>query len=260
MGFELAVPLVLGLVIGSFLNVVISRLPAGESIVTPRSRCPACRTPIRWYDNVPVLSFLFLRGRCRQCGGRIPLQYPLVELFMGGLAVALYVRFPLAVAVLYLPFVAALLAVAVIDLHHLIIPDRISLPGILAGMVVSFANPLVTWQQAALGALLGGGVLWLVAWGYAAVRGHEGMGGGDIKLLAMIGAWLGWPCLPFVVFIGSLFGLVAGIGAMIRQRRGGKTVIPFGPFLVLGAYVYLFFRADLWYWFLQFQHGMMGGR
>ncbi len=245
---ELILPLLLGLVIGSFLNVVIGRLPAGESIVSPRSCCPHCRTPIAWYDNVPVLSFLLLRGRCRRCGERISLQYPLVEAVMGGLAVALYVRFPLPVALLYLPFVAALLAVAVIDLRHLIIPDRISLPGILAGMAVSFVNPLVSWQEAALGALLGGGVLWLVAWGYAALRGHEGMGGGDIKLLAMIGAWLGWPCLPFVVFASSVLGLVAGIGAMIQQRRGGKTMIPFGPFLVLGAYLYLFFRADVWYW------------
>jgi len=245
---------VFGLVLGSFLNVVISRLPAGGSIVSPRSRCPACGTPIRWYDNIPVLSFLLLRGRCRRCAVRIPWRYPLVELLMGGLSVALYAKFHLLLGALYLPFVAALLAVAFIDLDHRIIPDRISLPGILFGLAASFVTPLVSWQEAALGALFGGGGLWLVAWGYAALRGHEGMGGGDIKLLAMIGAWLGWPCLPFVVFAGSALGLVGGVGAMIQQRRGGKTVIPFGPFLVMGAYLYLFFRADVWYWL-----GILGG-
>jgi len=240
---------VFGLVVGSFLNVVICRLPAGESIVLPASHCPACQAPIRWYDNIPVLSFCWLRGRCRACGVRISWQYPVVELLMGGLTVALYGKFHLSLPFfLYFPFVAALLAVVFIDFHHQIIPDRISLSGILVGLAVSFVNPLVTWQESALGALFGGGVLYLVAWGYALATGREGMGGGDIKLLAMIGAWLGWPCLPFVVFSSSLLGLVGGIGAMVRQRRGGKTVIPFGPFLAMGAYIYLFFREDVWYW------------
>lgn len=234
---------VLGAVVGSFLNVVILRLPAeGESIVRPASHCPGCGATLRWYDNIPVVSFLLLLGRCRACRKPISWQYPLVELAMAGLSLALFWKFSFSFAyVVYFLFAAALLAVIFIDLAHQIIPDVISLPGIAAGFLFSFLHPHLSWQDAAIGILAGGGVLYAVAMGYYLVTGREGMGGGDIKLLAMIGAFLGWQSLPFVILSSSLLGTIAGIGAMIHQKKGGKTVIPYGPFLALGSYLYLFF-------------------
>ncbi|MEW6428747.1 MAG: A24 family peptidase [Thermodesulfobacteriota bacterium] len=239
---------VLGAVVGSFLNVVILRLPEeGASVVFPASHCPHCKTPLRPYDNIPLVSFVLLGGRCRTCRRPISLQYPVVELLMGLLSLALFLKFRLSPAYfIYFPFVAALLAVIFIDIRHQIIPDRISLPGIVAGFACSFFNPLLDWQASALGILLGGGSLYAVAFGYYLLTRREGMGGGDIKFLAMIGAWLGWASLPFVIFASSFIGAVAGLGAMVRQGKGGKTVIPFGPFLALAGYLYLFFREDIW--------------
>lgn len=238
--------LLFGAIVGSFLNVVILRLPEGASIVFPASHCPSCKTAIRWYDNIPVLSFFLLRGRCRSCGATISWQYPLVEALMAGLSLALFQKFSLSILfAVYFPFAAALLAIIFIDLAHQIIPDVISLPGIVLGFLCSFVNPLVSWQDAALGILFGGGSFYLVAFGYYLLAKREGMGGGDIKLLAMIGAYLGWIGLPFVVFSSSLLGALVGIGAMVRQRKGGKTVIPYGPFLAIGGYLFLFYREQI---------------
>lgn len=231
-----------GAIVGSFLNVVILRIPASLSIVFPASRCPKCLAGIKWYDNIPILSFLVLRGKCRSCKTRISWQYPLVELLMAVLSYALLQRFFITLPYfIYFIFSAALLAIIFIDFHHQIIPDVISLPGIVLGFVCSFVNPYVTWQSSGVGLLIGGGSLYLLALGYYLVKKVEGMGGGDIKLLAMIGAFLGWQALPFVVFSSSLVGAVFGIGAMIKQKKGGQTVIPYGPFLSLGALVYLFY-------------------
>jgi leader peptidase (prepilin peptidase)/N-methyltransferase len=235
---------IFGAVAGSFLNVVILRLPAeGESIVFPSSRCPKCLQAIRWYDNIPIISFIILNKRCRNCGGPISWQYPLVELAMAILSLALVFKFGFTSALpIYFVFTAALLVVIVIDFHHKIIPDSISLPGIVAGFACSFINPVVSWQQSGLGLLIGGGVLYAVAAGYYLFTKREGMGGGDIKLLAMIGAFLGWQSLPFVVFGSSILGAVVGIGAMLKQKKGGKTMIPYGPFLSTAALLYMFFR------------------
>ncbi len=241
---------ILGAVVGSFLNVVILRLPAeGESIVFPPSRCPHCKAAIRWYDNIPVFSFLFLRGRCRNCHASISLQYPLVELCMALLSLALYTRSGLSFEFFfYFLFLAGLLAIIFIDIAHQIIPDRISLPGIVIGFAGSFFNPEVTWQQSGLGILLGGGVLYAIAEGYYLLTKRDGMGGGDIKLLAMIGAFLGWQSLLFVVFASSLSGSLVGIIAMFKQGKGGKTRIPFGPFLSLAAMLFLFFQVEIFRW------------
>jgi len=235
-----------GGVVGSFLNVVILRLPAGASIAYPASHCPVCKTPIRWYDNIPVFSYLVLQGRCRSCRMSISLQYPLVELCMALLSLALYTRFgPSFEFFFYFLFLAALLAVIFIDIHHQIIPDVISLPGIVIGFAGSFINAQVTWQESGIGLLVGGGILYAVALGYYLLTRREGMGGGDIKLLGMIGAFLGWQSLLFVVFFSSLTGSMVGILAMLRQGRGGRTRIPFGPFLSLAAMLYLFFQAEI---------------
>ena len=243
-----------GALVGSFLNVVIVRLPEeGGSVVFPASHCPVCKKPIAWYDNIPLVSFLLLRGKCRQCQARISRRYPLVEGAMALLALALYQHFGLTVLFpIYFLFCAALLTVIFIDFQHQIIPDVISLPGIVLGFALSFVNPFVTWQDAGLGILFGGGSFYLVALVYYLLTKREGMGGGDIKLLAMIGAFLGWQSLPFVVFGSSLLGVVAGVWAMVEQRKGGKTVIPYGPFLAMAALLYLFFRQEILLFFIRF--------
>nr|MBF0221325.1 prepilin peptidase [Desulfobulbaceae bacterium] len=235
------------MLVGSFLNVVILRLPnAEESIVFPASHCPKCKKNIRWYDNLPVISFLALMGRCRYCREPISWQYPLVELLMGLVSGALFVTRGLGVEFLvYFVLCAALLAIIFIDLYHQIIPDLISLPGIVLGFAASFVLPGIGWQESALGLLLGGGVFYSIAAGYYLFTKRSGMGGGDIKLLAMIGAFLGWQALPFVIFCSALLGSVVGIGAMIQQGKGGKTVVPYGPFLAVASYLHIFFEQDI---------------
>ena len=242
--FYTSICILLGAIVGSFLNVVIIRLPrSGASIVFPSSHCPGCQTQLRWYDNIPVISFILLRGKCRFCNMRISWQYPLVEIAMATISYALFYRFSFSLIFgIYFIFCAALLAIIFIDFHHQIIPDAISLPGILAGFAASFINPAITWQSSATGILLGGGILYAIATCYYFFTKREGMGGGDIKLLAMIGAFLGWQSLPFVIFSSSVLGSVIGIGAMLKQRKGGKTVIPYGPFLSIAAIIYLYYQ------------------
>jgi len=236
----------LGAIVGSFINVLIYRLPRGESIVFPSSHCTSCRMPIRWHDNIPLISFFVLRGRCRSCNAAFSWRYPLVELIMGLLSLALLLKFQLSPPFgIYFIFAAALLAVVFIDFDHQIIPDAISLPGIVVGFALSFFNPCIDWQSSLIGILVGGGSLYAVAAGYYLITKREGMGGGDIKLLAMIGAFLGWQAIVFVVFVSALLGSLAGIVAMIKQRKGGKTVIPYGPFLSLAALLYLFYGEPI---------------
>ncbi|NLZ18108.1 MAG: prepilin peptidase [Desulfobulbaceae bacterium] len=244
-----------GAVVGSFLNVVILRLPKEDSsIVFPTSHCPQCGYMLRWYDNVPLISFLTLAGKCRRCRKPISLQYPLVELAMALLSALLLHHFGLSFEfVFYFIFMAALLVIIFIDIHHQIIPDAISLPSIGLGFAGSFFNTLISWQQSALGILCGGGLLFAIASGYYFFTKREGMGGGDIKLLAMIGAFLGVQSLLFVLFFSSFTGSIVGIAAMVHQKKGGQTRIPFGPFLALAAGVFLFFQEAifrLWHVYL----------
>lgn len=240
-----------GAIVGSFLNVVILRLPdQDQSIVFPASHCPRCSATLAWYENIPILSFIALRGKCHHCRTAISIQYPLVELLMSLLSVALMYRFQLTlVAAGYFLFCAALVVIIFIDIHHQIIPDVISLPGIVAGLLFSLVNDTVTWQSSLIGILLGGGVLYAVAFAYTVLRKMDGMGGGDIKLLAMIGAWLGWQSLPFVILVSSATGSVAGLIAMRSQKKGGQTRIPFGPFLSLAALLYTFFSREILYFY-----------
>ena len=244
--------LIFGASVGSFLNVVILRLPEeGASIVFPGSRCPKCLHDLKWYDNVPVISFILLKKQCRYCGVPISWQYPLVELTMALLSLALLFKFGFTYGLpIYFVFTAVLLVVIVIDFYHKIIPDVISLSGIVIGFACSFINPVITWQQSGIGLLVGGGSLYAVAAGYYLFTKREGMGGGDIKLLAMIGAFLGWQSLPFVVFGSSILGAVVGIGAMVKQKKGGKTMIPYGPFLSTAALLYMFYRELIDYYLI----------
>ena len=245
-----------GAVVGSFLNVVILRLPdKSQSIVFPASHCPQCQTALHWYENIPVFSYLVLRGKCRTCRKKISIQYPLVELSMGFLAAALFQVFgPGFAFFFYFFFCGALLVIIFIDMHHQIIPDAITLPCIAIGFIGSFFHSLVSWQQSALGILLGGGILYAIALAYYLLAKRDGMGGGDIKLLAMIGAFLGWQSLLFIIFAASLLGSIIGIAAMLKQKKGGRTRIPFGPFLSIAALCWLFFQPHiikLWQLYLQ---------
>lgn len=242
---------VFGAVVGSFLNVCIYRLPEDRSIVSPPSSCPGCGNRIRWYDNIPIVSWLVLRGKCRACKAPISWRYPLVEALNGLLTLLLFIKYGPSLPFLALfIFCSSLVVITFIDLDHQIIPDSISLPGIAVGFLFSFFLPWSGWLNSLLGILLGGGSLLLVAWGYEKLTGKEGMGGGDIKLLAMMGAFLGWRSIPFIIFASSLVGSVLGIGAMIVTKRDGKLAIPFGPFLALGAILYIFYGRLLINWYL----------
>ena len=240
-----------GLVTGSFLNVCICRIPKNESVVFPPSHCPHCNYRIRWYDNIPLVSYLLLRGRCRGCGAHISLIYPLVEFLNGLLTLALFwcFGFSLSFAALFL-FCCALMVITFIDMEHQIIPDGISLSGIVAGFLFSFFLPQHTWLGSLLGILLGGGSLLLVASCYQWLTGKEGMGGGDIKLLAMMGAFLGWEAVLFIIFASSLVGSVVGVSMMLIQKKDSKLAIPFGPYLAFGAVLYIFYGGQLIKWYL----------
>jgi leader peptidase (prepilin peptidase)/N-methyltransferase len=241
-----------GLVIGSFLNVCIHRLPAGRSVVHPRSSCPGCGHLIRGYDNIPVLSYLILRGRCRDCGTRISPRYPLVELLSGGFAAMTAARFGAGwEGLIMFALVASFLVITFIDLDHRIIPDVISLPGIGLGLAASFLPGMLTPVDSLIGLLAGGGSLFLVAWGYELITHREGMGGGDIKLLAMIGAFMGWKGVFFTIFVASLTGTLAGVALMLRRHGGMKLAVPFGPFLAIGAIAYLFIGPETFAWYLR---------
>ena len=242
---------VFGMVVGSFLNVCICRMPKDESIVSPPSHCPHCSYQIRWYDNVPLVSYLLLRGKCRGCGAHISLQYPLVELLNGVLTLLLFLRFgpTPAFAALFL-FCSALVVITFIDIEHQIIPDEISLSGIVIGFVLSFFMEEPGWLNSLLGILLGGGSLLLVAYSYQRLTGKEGMGGGDIKLLAMMGAFLGWKAVPFIIFASSLIGSLIGVSIMFFQKKDSKLAIPFGPYLAFGAVLYIFYGKPLIRWYL----------
>ena len=251
--FFLLVPFILGMTIGSFLNVCIFRIPEGRSIVKPRSSCPHCGVTIPWFWNIPILSFLLLRGRCASCGVKISWRYPLVEALTGGLFALLVFRFGLQPFVLVLMlFVAIQVLVSFIDLDHQIIPDVVTLPGIVVGFFCSFIIPWLSWSDSLLGILVGGGSLYLVAIGYALLAKKEGMGGGDIKLLAMIGAFLGWKAILPIVFFASVLGTVVGVPVMFAKKASGKFAIPFGPFLSCAALVYLLWGPSIIRWYLHF--------
>jgi leader peptidase (prepilin peptidase) / N-methyltransferase len=269
---DLAFVVVFGLIIGSFLNVVILRLPQGISISVPRSHCPQCKRLIPWYDNIPILSYLILRGHCRRCGKSISLRYPLIEGLTGLVSLLLYFKFGLSVQWgIFLAFSAALIALAFIDLDHRILPDPITLNGIWLGIVVSvvlaqpsqFAYRLLrltgieltntralAFIGSILGAIVGGGLLWGVAEAYLRLRGIEGMGLGDVKMMAMVGAFLGAPLALLTIMVGSLLGSVLGL---LFIRFAGKTreyELPFGTFLAAAGIIAVLYGEDVIRWYI----------
>jgi len=242
---------IFGAVIGSFLNVCIYRLPRKLSIVSPPSSCTNCGNRLLAFENIPLLSYLFLRGRCRRCGEKISFRYPLIELIAATASTTLFIHHgPSLSYVVYFAFTSALIVITFIDLDYRIIPDAISIPGIFTGFISSFVLPDITWFQSLSGILTGGGILFVVAAGYEALTGREGMGGGDIKLLAMIGAFLGWKGALFTIMVSSLIGSLIGGALIILGGKDRKFQIPFGPFLSTGSVIFLFWGDRLIGWYM----------
>jgi len=277
-----ALAFVLGACVGSFVNVVAFRLPRELSIVRPGSFCPRCERPIPAWVNIPIIAFIGLRGRCLMCRQSIPFRYFLTEVSLAVAALYLYLSFPLPNAVARFVFCAALFAASLIDFDWRIIPDAISLPGIPLGILAAaFFEPEIGWRGSLLGVAIGGGFLFAVGEGYRLIRHREGMGMGDVKLMAMVGGFLGWPGVLFTLFVGSLLGSVGGIlvglagprraepvtaGESPSSLTGGplpdemgeadeavsilQVTVPFGPFLSLAAGIYTLFQPQLTRWYL----------
>jgi leader peptidase (prepilin peptidase)/N-methyltransferase len=236
-----------GLVIGSFVNVVIARLPQRRSLWAPRSSCPACGQSIAWYDNIPLLSFALLRGRCRACAAPISWRYPFVEAATAALFAMAWLVFGGDVRdfVVAAIFLAALVAVTVIDLRHQIIPDAITLPGVGAGVLASLATDRVSWADSVVGILLALGLFVAVI-----VLSRGGMGGGDLKLGAMLGAFLGWKPLLVALFVAVMLGGMCAVALLASGKLARKDAIPFGPFLALGGVIALFWGDAIVGWYL----------
>ncbi|MBF0396347.1 MAG: prepilin peptidase [Desulfobacterales bacterium] len=244
---------IFGMCIGSFANVCIYRLPLSKSIVTPRSSCVNCGNMIRFYDNIPIISYLILKGHCRYCKVKISFRYPMVEVISGLFALCVVLKFGLSIkALIYFSFIISLIIITYIDIDYQIIPDEISLSGIPIGFIASFGIPDISYLDSIFGILLGGGSLYLVGLIYSLIRGEEGMGGGDVKLLAMIGAFIGWKGVIFTVFTASAAGSLVGIPLMFIKSQNMKLKIPFGPFLAVGAITYLFWGQQIIYLYFQF--------
>lgn len=260
--------LLLGLLVGSFLNVVIYRLPkimerewssfcaelAGQTppttetfnLVTPRSRCPACATPVHAMDNIPVLSYALLRGKCRHCAAPISIRYPIIEALTGLLSAYIAWRFGVTLATAAaLLFCWSLIALTFIDADTQLLPDQITQPLIWLGLLVNFGGVFTDLSSALIGAVAGYLSLWSIYWLFKLITGKEGMGYGDFKLLAAIGAWLGWSMLPVVILLSSLVGAVVGIGLIVFAKHGRSQPIPFGPYLAGGGLIALFWGQSL---------------
>ncbi|HVZ21531.1 MAG TPA: prepilin peptidase [Vicinamibacterales bacterium] len=240
----------LGLMIGSFMNVCIYRLPRRLSPVRPRSSCTSCGHMITWYENIPILSYAVLRGRCRGCGAAISLMYPIVEAVTGAMFLGGYLLYgPSPLLVVRLLFGCAMIVLFVIDLQHKLLPNVITLPGIAAGLLLSeVAGP--GWQASLIGALAGGGALWLIAEVYYRLRGQEGLGMGDVKMLAMIGAFLGWKLMLLTMVLASFSGSIVGVGVLVAKKESLKYALPFGTFLAIGALVAAAVGNQIVAWYL----------
>lgn len=235
-----------GLVIGSFLNVVVVRVPEHRSLWRPRSACPRCSAHLSWYDNIPLVSFLILRGRCRACTEPISWRYPIVEVITAVALVLAYLAFgPTADFVVASVLLAALIAITAIDLQHLLIPDVITVPGVLVGLVANITIGRISWLESAVGIVLAGALFLTII-----LVSRGGMGGGDLKLGAMLGAFLGWKALLLALFVAIVLGGVVGIALLLSGLRGRKDAVPFGPFLALGGAVGLFWGKRVFDWWV----------
>jgi leader peptidase (prepilin peptidase) / N-methyltransferase len=241
---------ILGTIIGSFLTVCVYRIPRGQSVVAPRSACSHCGNLISWYDNVPVFSFLLLQGRCRVCHTGIPLRYPLIELANGLGWILVVWRFGFTWStIVYTGLISVFLVVAWIDWDHKIIPDMITLPGIVIGFLCATLLLPTGWGNSLAGILVGGGILVFIAWLSPFLFGKEGMGGGDIKFLAMVGAFLGWQQAILTLMVASVAGALVGIALLATKVLQKGQYIPFGPYLALGGVIAVLWGSELWHWY-----------
>jgi leader peptidase (prepilin peptidase)/N-methyltransferase len=244
--------LILGLCLGSFYNVCVHRYITNQSIIRPASHCPACGHKLAWWENLPLLSFLLLRGRCRACRQRISLRYPALEASSGLWAFALALKFGSSwIWLFYLFFGGILLLLSFIDLKSYILPDFLTLPGAILAFACSWLLPHLSWPDSLLGAVLGAGFFWFLQWAYKALKGVQGLGSGDIKLMLLLGALLGWQALPLSIFFAALSGLMVSLFYLYRSPgQGLQTAIPFGPFLSLGGMLYILLGPELMRWYL----------
>jgi leader peptidase (prepilin peptidase)/N-methyltransferase len=244
---------ILGLIVGSFSNVCIYRIPKNESIIYPASHCPKCRTKIKPIDNIPLLSYILLKGRCRNCKSKISIQYPIVEFLTGLIYLIIYLTYGLSIqSLIYIILSSALLIIAFIDLNEQIVPDEISLPGIAAGFILSFFVPYISFINSALGVVVGGGIILIIGMAGSVIFKKEAMGGGDVKLAAMIGAFLGWRYIVISLFLGFFLGALAGIILIISKIKSREDTVPFGPFIVLGSFITLLWCEKILLWYVGF--------
>lgn len=269
-----------GACVGSLLNVCIHRIPLGESTVTPRSHCTHCLKTIAWYDNIPMLSYLMLRGRCRHCGAGFSIRYAFIEALTACLFFLVWLKLgygprPLALSVMLDPWMVpiywlclfGLILGTFVDFDHMIIPDRVTIGGTIVGIVLSMLVPSLHDKTSVLGglafsvlgAVVGGGILWTVAWVGSIVFKREAMGMGDVKLLAAIGAFLGWKAVLFTIMISSLLGATAGISMVLLGNKEMKSRIPYGPYLALAAVMWMLWGPSMWVWYSNlFAGGLLG--
>jgi leader peptidase (prepilin peptidase)/N-methyltransferase len=252
-GIEIILIFILGLIVGSFSNVCIYRIPKNESIIYPASHCPKCRSNISPKDNIPLLSYILLKGRCRNCKSKISIQYPIVELLTGLIYLIIYQTYGLSVQTLiYIILSSALIIIAFIDLNEQIVPDVISLPGIVIGFIISFFVPYISFINSALGVLVGGGIILIIGMAGSVIFKKEAMGGGDVKLAAMIGAFLGWRYIIISLFLGFFLGALAGIFLIMSKIKSREDTVPFGPFIVLGSFITLLWGEKIISWYIGF--------
>lgn len=247
----LAYAALFGACIGSFLNVVIHRLPLGQSLISPPSRCPRCGYRLKWYDNIPIFGWLLLGGRCRECKSRISMQYPIVELVTALLFVlVVWLTAPGPLLVIRLLFISLLIPLFVIDLQHQILPNQITIPGMVAGFLLSFIGP-PGWRESLLGIVTGAGFFYLAFYLYYLWRRVEGMGFGDLKMLGMIGAFLGWKAVLMTIFLSSLVGALVGGLMMLVSRKGMDTALPYGTFLAMASVAAMFVADPFLDWYIR---------
>jgi len=252
-GINIVLIFILGLIVGSFSNVCIYRIPRNESIIFPASHCPKCRSNISPKDNVPILSYILLKGRCRNCKSKISIQYPIVEFLTGLTYLTIYLAYGLSIQTLiYIILSSALVIIAFIDLNEQIVPDVISLPGIVIGFIISFFVPYISFINSALGVFVGGGIILVIGLAGSVIFKKEAMGGGDVKLAAMIGAFLGWRYVVISLFLGFFLGALTGIILIIAKIKSREDMVPFGPFIVLGSFITLLWGEKIISWYLGF--------
>jgi leader peptidase (prepilin peptidase)/N-methyltransferase len=248
---EYLMAFILGAVIGSFLNVCIYRIPMEESVIYPSSHCPECGEKIKWYDNIPIISYLILRGKCRNCGKKISVQYPLIELLTGILTAGVIWKYGISFVSLYfLILTYVLVVVSTIDLKTMLVPEKFCYFAMVAGILLSPFIPVISLKDSILGASFGAGIILFIIETYYIFTGKEGMGYGDASIMAIIGAFLGWEKVLLTIFFASLIGSVVGIALMVLKGKNAKFALPFGPFLSIGAYITILFGNEIIKWYL----------